>query len=452
VTDSPDHLEDFTAPRRRFDLPAVIALAVVALAAGIIMSRNTSRSATERAEAPPRPDCVRFPGACIPGLAVDAPSELVPLAEAVRVANDQWAVALERGRKLGVFPEKALADLRTALGTTSAAVLDAKALLHAADSAGADERTRAEAVQALRMAYEHRFALLSRATRQVEGASTPVSGYGQPSIDEGTAVPTGAVVYVRLQSGSVRVTGWDRDSVHVTGRLAPGETWVTEPGTDTVVVRAEGMPRGLSAPSELDIQVPRGARVVVRAAAASLVVRGLNAEVDLSTAAGNLLVESVVGPIRAETMLGTLTVVGPVAKLTASTTSGALLVSAPYDTAMVGEAPVITRRASVTEPFGDVLLRSVSGRITLDAPAVTKASVHNIRGDTRLVAVPVAGGVIAATSHVGLTTVAWPASTGALLDAGSMKGGVRVPARGNAEAGRLAVRAVRGDVAFEETP
>jgi hypothetical protein len=221
VTDSPDHLEDFTAPRRRFDLPAVIALAVVALAAGIIMSRNTSRTATERAEAPPRPDCVRFPGACIPGLAVDAPSELVPLAEAVRVANDQWAVALERGRKLGVFPEKALADLRTALGTTSAAVLDAKALLHAADSAGADERTRAEAVQALRIAYEHRFALLSRATRQVEGASTPVSGYGQPSIDEGTAVPTGAVVYVRLQSGSVRVTGWDRDSVHVTADSRP---------------------------------------------------------------------------------------------------------------------------------------------------------------------------------------------------------------------------------------
>lgn len=452
MTESPDPIEDFTAPRRRFDLPAVIALAVVALAAGIIMSRNTSRSAAERAEAPPRPDCVRFPGACIEGLAVDAPTELVPLAEAVRVANDQWAVALERGRKLGVFPEKALADLRTALGTTSAAVLDAKALLHAADSAGVDERTRFEAVQALRIAYEHRLALLVRATRQVEGASTPVSGYGQPAVDEGAAVPSGAVVYVRLQSGSVRVIGWDRDSVHVTGRLAPGETWVTEPGSDTVVVRAEGMPRGLSAPSELDIQVPRGARVVVRAAAASLVVRGLDAEVDLSTAAGNLLVESVVGPIRAETMLGTLTVVGPVAKLTASTTSGALLVSAPYDTTMVGEAPVITRRASVTEPFGEVLLRSVSGRITFDAPAVTKASVHNIRGDTRLAAVPVAGGVIAATSHVGLTTVAWPASAGALLDAGSMKGGVRVPTRGDAVAGRLAVRAVRGDVAFEGTP
>jgi len=451
VTESPDPIEDFTAPRRRFDLPAVVALAVIALAAGIIMSRNTSRSAAERADAPPRPDCVRFPGACISGLSVDAPSELVPLAEAMRVANDQWTLALARGRKLGVFPEKALADLRTALGTTSAAVLDAKALLQAADSAGADEITRAEAVQGLRIAYEHRFALLARATRQVEGASTPVSGYGQPAVDEGASVPSGAVVYVRLQSGSVRVTGWDRDSVHVTGRLAPGETWLTEPGTDTVVVRAEGMPRGLSAPSELDIQVPRGARVVVRAAAASLVVRGLDAEVDLSTAAGNLLVESVIGPIRAETMLGTLTVVGPVAKLTASTTSGALLVSAPYDTAMVGESPVITRRAG-TEPFGDVLLRSVSGRITFDAPAVTKASVHNIRGDTRLAAVPVAGGVIAATSHAGLTTVVWPASTGAWLDAGSMKGGVRVPTRGAASAGRLAVRAVRGDVAFEETP
>lgn len=242
MTDSPPPVEDFTAPRRRFDLPAVIALAVIALAAGIIMSRNTSRSAAERAEAPPRPDCVRFPGACRDGLAVDTPSELVPLAEAMRVAANNWTVALERGRRLGVFPEKALADLRTALGTTSAAVLDAKALLY--DVQTADSATRDEAVQALRMAYEHRLALLARATRQVEGASTPVSGYGQPSIDEGAPVVRGAVVYVRLQSGSVRVSGWDRDSVHVTGRLAPGETWVTEPGTDTVVVRAEGMPRG----------------------------------------------------------------------------------------------------------------------------------------------------------------------------------------------------------------
>jgi hypothetical protein len=452
VSEPTDPIEDFTAPRRRFDLPAVIALAVVALAAGLILSRNATRSAAERAEAPPRPDCVRFPGACDETVPDEPPPGLATRAAEVAFAEARWREAFAAGRRTGVIPDKALTALREALGTTESAVRDARALVHASTTKADSFATGG----ALEIAYDNRLALLTRATRLLEDAPSPVSGYGQPRIDEGTAVPAGAVVSVRLQSGSVRVIGWTHDSVHVTGRLAPGETWVTErtatSAGDTVRVRAEGLPRGLSAPSELEIHMPRRSRLVLRAAAASLVVRDLDAELDLATAAGNLLVESVQGPVRAETMQGTLTVVGPLPRLEASTSSGALLASVPYDTTMVGEEPVATRRPGITVPFGEVILRSVSGRITFDAPAVGRALVSNVRGDVRFAAAPLPGNTLTVTSHAGLTTVAWPDAVGALLDVSSYKGGVRVPARGDSLRGRVVVRSVRGDLAFEALP
>jgi hypothetical protein len=238
--------------------------------------------------------------------------------------------------------------------------------------------------------------------------AVPATTRAQTPIDVGTSAPRGAVMFVRLQSGSVRLSGWDRDSVHVSGRLAPGESWVTRVSADTLYLRAEGMPRGLSAPSELEMFVPRGSVLIVRAAAASLVVRDFDKSVDVATAAGNLLVESVRGDVRAETMQGTLAVIGPVPRVTASTASGALLVSVPYDTITDGKTSRVVRRAAGDRaPFGVLSVRSVSGTITVNAPQVDSALVQNVRGDSRVVAEPAPGGVVRVTSHVGLITFGW---------------------------------------------
>jgi hypothetical protein len=436
--------DDLIAPRRRFDLPAVIALAVIALAAGLILSRNATREAAARAERPPRPDCVRFPGACDPSVPSEPVPGLAARAAELAFAEARWDSVLAAGRRTGAIPDKALTALREALGTTDAALRDARALVHAAASKADSFATGS----ALEVAYENRLALLARASRLFEDVPSPVSGAGQPTVDEGTAVPAGALLRVRLQSGSVRVIGWDADSVHVSGRLAPGETWRTVPGTDTVLVRAEGLPRGLAAPSELEIRVPRTAPLVVRAAAASLVIRDLSAPLDVATAAGNLLVEQVTGPVRAETMQGTLAVIGPLPRLEAATASGALTVSVPYDTTTIGEEQVARRRPGVDAPFGPVVLRTVSGRLVFDAPRVERAEVHSVRGEMRLAAVPLPGGTVLATSHAGLTTIEWPESASAWLDVASVRGGVTVPARGDTAAGRAVVRAVRGDVTW----
>lgn len=275
--------------------------------------------------------------------------------------------------------------------------------------------------------------------------------HAQKPVDAGLAVAPGTITHVRLQSGSVRLTGWDRDSVHVSGLLAPGETWAMRLDGDTVRLRAEGLPRGLAAPSELDIFVPMSSALVVRAAAASLVVSDFSADVDVATAAGNLLVEKATANVRAETMQGTLTVFGPAPRVEASTASGTLLVSVPYDT--INDVPSARRiddAALNAKPFGVVTLRTVSGRITFDAASVDSATVHSVRGDVRVTAAPTATGVVRIQSHAGRVVLGVSAGMAAKFDVRSMRGVVRGGVPDGSSGGQVIVRAVRGDVVVEE--
>lgn len=279
------------------------------------------------------------------------------------------------------------------------------------------------------------------------------SAAAQTPINAGVVVPRGTVVQLRLQSGSVVIHGWERDSVHIQGELAPGESWENRLDGDTVRMRALGMPRGLSAPSELEIFLPRTSAVLIRAAAASMVVRDFGQSVDVATAAGNLLVERVLGDVRAETMQGTLTVIGPVPRLDASTATGALLVSVPYDTLKNVDGDITSIRPSALNgraPFGEMAVRSVSGAITFDAPQFGSALVQNVRGDTHVLGAPMADGELRVTSHVGLVTYAWGAGTApraaeVQLDALAQQGGLRghVPAVGAGAAVDVTTRVQR---------
>jgi hypothetical protein len=175
VTEPNDPFDPAPAPgaplwQRWLRQPLVmLVLAVVSLAAGIWMSRNTSREAAERADLPPRADCVRFPGACAEGVPTEPPAELAALATEVTAAERDWNATLERERRSGVFPEKGLTDMRKALATTDAAVRDAHALLQEADASG-NSTARVLALEALRDALDAKRSLLQRATRLLEQA------------------------------------------------------------------------------------------------------------------------------------------------------------------------------------------------------------------------------------------------------------------------------------------
>lgn len=147
----------------------MVVLAVAALAVGITLARNATRTAAERAELPPPSDCLRFPGACEEGVPQSPPPELAELHAQVASADSAWRATLERESRSGVFPEKGLADMRDALVATESAVRDARAFVHETRSSS-DAELRTFALGVMRTAYENKLALLTRARLLIEGA------------------------------------------------------------------------------------------------------------------------------------------------------------------------------------------------------------------------------------------------------------------------------------------
>jgi hypothetical protein len=444
---SPPPRSDEPRPRRWYEsTPFIGVLAVVALTVGIVLSRSATQQSAARANDAIPSDCARFPGACAPGGASALPpAELTPLAMAVEVAETAWTLTEQTERTAPIFPEKSRTALLGAVRESRDAVLDALAMV-----AGLDTTTPqrvgalvpADSLSAgiirrdvLRDAYLARHALLSRATlmvtRRVERTAT--SPLFERSIDRGvslvkpvateSATVSGAVALdavssttttlrplaMQLRSGAIRIIGWKYDSLHVRGVIAPGEKWEFVADADTMRIHVHDQPRGLAAATDMEIFVPFAASLTIRAANASMVLEQLAGALDITTAGGNLLFENASGDVRAETTRGTLTVNGSMPTLHALTATGDLTVrsSAPLRTAE---------------------LRSISGRMQLEAPSADSVRAHTVSSQIEIT-VGAIGAVLRATSHLGQITVTAPAALDDRMVLQSARGRLLRPAR-----------------------
>lgn len=417
---SPPPTPDDSRRRRWYEsTPFIGVLAVAALAVGIVLSRSATQRSVAHANDPLPRDCQRFPGACAPGRSTLPPAELTPLAMAVEVAEAAWTLTEESERSAPIFPEKSRTALLGAVRDSRDAVLDALAMVAGLDTTTPQRAGTLVPVdslsagilrrEVLRDAYLARQQLLSRATRMVTRRveRTPSSPLFERSVDHGVSLRHSSDTTLRplamqLRSGAIRIIGWAHDSLHVRGVIAPGERWefVQDSDTlsDTLRVHVHDQPRGLAAATDMEIFVPFAASLTVRAANASMVLEQLGGTLDISTAGGNLLFENATGDVHAETTRGTLTVNGTMRTVQAMTATGDLTVR--------GAAPV-----------GNAELRSVSGRIQLEAPSVDSASAHTVSSAIDIT-VGAIGTALRATSHLGNITVTAPsASPSALLSA-----------------------------------
>jgi DUF4097 and DUF4098 domain-containing protein YvlB len=159
----------------------------------------------------------------------------------------------------------------------------------------------------------------------------------------------------------------------------------------------------------MEIFVPFAASLTIRAANASMVLEQLAGALDITTAGGNLLFENASGDVRAETTRGTLTVNGSMPTLHALTATGDLTVrsSAPLRTAE---------------------LRSISGRMQLEAPSADSVRAHTVSSQIEIT-VGAIGAVLRATSHLGQITVTAPAALDDRMVLQSARGRLLRPAR-----------------------
>lgn len=206
------------------------------------------------------------------------------------------------------------------------------------------------------------------------------AGSSAAGVDRTKAAARDGTVEIENPAGSVKVVGWDRDEVAVTGSLCgEAEDLALEGGRahTRVSVEVRGNPHHCD--SHLEVKVPKGSRLRVEGFSASIDVRGTTGPLQVESVSGSVTVDgaqperevevvsgavSLSGPARrtrASVVSGGLRILGVRGDVEASTVSGALQVE--------GEAFERVRLETVSGAIG--FAGGLSGRATLDAQTVS---------------------------------------------------------------------------------
>jgi hypothetical protein len=247
--------------------------------------------------------------------------------------------------------------------------------------------------------------MMTKTTIALVLAALPAAGAAQDRINRTRAAAPDGVVHIENPAGSVRVIGWDRAEVAVTGALGHGAYGLNLRGDKrrTVVeVETEGNPHG--AHSEIEVRVPAGSDVVIESFGASVSVSEVRGTVTAETVNGDIRVgeaprevqaESVNGGVsvasrggrvRAESVNGPVTVRGAGGEINASTVNGPLSVTG--GTFERGRLETVNGRILFEAGLaagGSLEVETVSGEVELALPAGTAAdfTVSTFSGDIR---------------------------------------------------------------------
>lgn len=233
----------------------------------------------------------------------------------------------------------------------------------------------------------------------------------QQKVERGIAIAPDAAIRIMNLSGTIRVLGWDRDSIAVTG-TAPLNTsfFMAGSGRMAKLGLEPDDPKNPATGGALDVRVPRRARVWVRSTGGAIDVQALEGEADLVSVGGTLRVTGNLRLVSAESIDGDIEVQGPVRIIRAKTGGGRILL----------------RQSS-----GDITATTVSGPIM-----VTEGEPESARFETVSGAVSYAGtlnrrGSLNIQTHSGNIDLLVPTTLGAEFDLESTGGsvGVELPAK-----------------------
>ena len=234
-------------------------------------------------------------------------------------------------------------------------------------------------------------------------ALTPSAVWAGESLDQKWTVDTGVRLSVENVAGQIEIQGWDRDEVHLTGRLGDSveELKIDETSSElqiTVVIRDE---RDIDN-TVLKLKVPAGANVNANAVSANIEISGLdNEKLTGTSVSGNVEVQAKSQWVSLESVSGNVGFSGQTARISAESVSG--------DIELSGLS-------------GDVEATTVSGDMELEAGMMDRGKFETVSGDIRISAELSGSGRLNAESMSGDVVVSLPASQSGLFKAQSFSG------------------------------
>lgn len=205
----------------------------------------------------------------------------------------------------------------------------------------------------------------------------------QRAIDQ--SVPSAATGEVAIYNtaGSVRVTGWDRAEVRVTGTLGEDADRLSVTGGDRTEIRViDGPRRGNRRGTVLEVRVPAGKTVRVQTTSADVRVTEVVGVVAARSTSGNLEVSGSPREVTAGSTSGDVTFAGgSSSRVRASSTSGNVVVRGTVRESVAVES--VSGDVDVSAATPEVRAEAVSGNVTLRGVS-GRVSAATVSGNTEI--------------------------------------------------------------------
>ncbi len=228
-------------------------------------------------------------------------------------------------------------------------------------------------------------------------------GDAQTKMSRGLALNADGAVRIYNLGGSVKVTGWKRDSVAVRGTLGKGSTFHMGGSRAGMKMFVEDADERNPARADLEVYVPLNVKLWIKTATADISVTGVGGSLDLYVVSGNITVSGNPSDVNAEAIDGSIRIAGSPAWTRARSASG--------DVTFDGRT-------------SDVSISTVSGRIFVTGSTFEKAKFESVTGSIRFDGGFERGGLISFDTHSGTVDIGLTAGSAADFDVVSIAGSI----------------------------
>jgi hypothetical protein len=237
------------------------------------------------------------------------------------------------------------------------------------------------------------------------GATLALGTAAQPSqapVLLARAVEPTAAFKIYDPAGTLRLIGWDRDSIVVRGRVGRGErpffAVTARGGKLGIDERADGRD---PSPSDLVIYLPRRAQISVKTASAD--IAGVDVSGWFYTVSGTIHLAGASTSVDAESMSGNVS----------------LDVSAPWVHARTGDGHLLLRGAPQ-----DADVSTVGGTLDVASQAVLRGRFASVTGDVHYVGTPPSGAILEFSNHSGSVDCLLPRDASGVFDLSTITGDI----------------------------
>lgn len=207
-------------------------------------------------------------------------------------------------------------------------------------------------------------------------------------------------VKIFVPAGSVRIIGWDKDSIVVRGRVSRGaKFYLSAVPAGAKLGIEESSDDTAHLPADLVVYMPRRGTVSAKTVSAPVSARdvsgwiySVSGSVDVSGAASSMEVHSMTGAVDAD-------------------------VTAPWIRITAGDGNVLLRGSPE-----DADVSTISGTLNVESRSIVRGQFATVTGDIHYAGAPPAGGVFELTSHSGAIELSMPATASALFTLSSVSG------------------------------